>query len=1130
MRVLSSRSALRVVLAATFIPALLVAQAATPAERPAARATAMPLPEPSPWAAPVAAPAVSFDSTVFTSVRWREIGPYRGGRSVAVAGSSSRLFEYWMGTTGGGVFKTTDGGLSWLPVTDKYFGGTIGAIGVSESNPDIVYVGGGEYPIRGNTSHGYGVWKTTNGGATWTDVGLRETEHISRVKVHPANPDIVYVGAQGHAFGPHPARGVYKTTDGGKNWRKVKFVSDTAGVTDLVLDPKNPDIIYAAFWHAYRTPWLLNSGGSGSGLWKSTDGGETWTELTRNPGLPGGIWGNIGVTVSPANSNRVWAIIEAVDGGVYRSDDAGRTWTKLNDERKLRQRAWYYTRIFADPKDTNVVHVLNVQWFKSLDGGRTFRTQIRVPHGDNHDLWIASNDGNRMIEGNDGGANVSVNGGRTWTDQDYATAQMYHVSTTNHYPYKVCGAQQDNSTLCGPSRNPGGIGREDWVDAGGGESGYVTADPRNPDIIYAGSYGGLLTRKDLRTGFERNISPWPMNPMGHSSEDIKYRFQWTYPIVFSPHDPNVLYVGGSQLFRSTTGGASWTIISPPLARNDPKTLGPSGGPIARDQTGVETYGTIFAFAESPAQRGVLWVGTDDGYVQVSRDNGRSWQNVTSPAWGEFARISSVEPSRYSAGTAYIAANRFQQDDKQPYLFRTNDYGRTWTRIDDGISRTEFTRVLREDPVRRGLLYAGTELGVWVSFNDGASWQKMQRNLPPVPVHDLVVKDADLVAATHGRSFYIVDDLSVLRQVTPEIAAKSVHLFRPRDAYRLNLGGGFGGGGEEGRVATTPTGQNPPSGAVFQYYLRQQGQRVEIDILDTRGRTIRTFNSDQDSIGRADSLRTESRVLARRDSLARTGIAADTALKLAREQIAREPIPAPDAGIVIRMPRVANKAGVNTFVWNMRYPEPEVFPGMILWAAGAAGPLAVPGTYTVRLRAAGETQSYPFVIRKDPRSEATQADLVAQFNEAMRIRDRFSEANRAVSTIRDVRWQVNDRRTRLRGPDSTEFGRIAGAMDAKTSAVENEVYQTRNQSSQDPLNFPIKLNNKIGALMGTVSAGDYRPTAQVRQVFNELSGQLETQLIGLKVTLESELPKLNAILKRNGLDEIRIKPPPPKTVF
>jgi photosystem II stability/assembly factor-like uncharacterized protein len=1025
-----------------------------------------------------------------------------------------------MGTTGGGVFKTTDGGMSWVPVTDKYFGGTIGAIGVAESNPDIVYVGGGEYPIRGNTSHGYGVWKTTNAGTTWTYMGLAETEHISRVKVHPTNPDIVYVGAQGHTFSPHPARGVYKTTDGGKNWRKVKFVHDTAGVTDLVFDPKNPNILYAAFWHAYRKPWMLNSGGSGSGLWKSTDGGETWTELTRNAGLPRGLWGNIGVAVSGANSSRVWAIIEAEEGGVYRSDDAGRTWTKLNDERKLRQRAWYYTRIFADPKDTNVVHVLNVAWWKSTDGGKTFPTSIRVPHSDNHDLWIAPDDPNRMVNGNDGGANVSFNGGKTWTEQDFATAQMYHVSTTNHFPYQVCGAQQDNSTLCGPSRNPGGISLADWRDAGGGESGYVTADPLNPDIIYAGSYGGLMTRKDMRTGFERNISPWPMNPMGHSSEDIKYRFQWTFPIVFSAHDSSTLYVGGSQLYRSTNQGQSWTIVSPPLARNDPKTMGPSGGPITLDQTGVETYGTIFSFAESPLRRGLFWVGTDDGYVQLSQDAGATWRNVTPKDIGDFARVSSVEPSRHAAGTMYVASNRYQQDDKQPYLFMTHDYGRTWTRIDAGIARDEFTRVIREDPVRRGLLYAGTEKGVWVSFDDGANWQKLQLNLPPVPVHDLVVKDGDIVVGTHGRSFYILDDISVLRQITPAIAAKNVHLFRPRDTYRMSLGGGFGGGGDDEGGGATPVASNPPSGVVIQYRLKDPRQLVELDIIDAAGKVIRTYTSEQDSTQRADSLKNEERVISRRDSLVRNGLAADSAMKLARTQIAREPRPQTEFGVVIRRPRVPNKAGVNQFVWNMRYPEPDIFPGMILWAAAPIGPLAPPGRYSVRLRAGGETLTQPFVIRKDPRSDATQADLVAQFNTAMKIRDRFSDANNAVKRIRDIRSQVTDRRTRLRGPDSTEFASVAGTMERTMTEVENDVYQTRLQSNQDALNYPIRLNNKIGSLLGVVSQGDYAPTAQVGQVFNELSAQLDEELATLRKTLDENLPKLNAILRRNGMDEIR----------
>lgn len=1033
--------------------------------------------------APLAAQTIPNAS--LTQVRWRELGPARGGRSVAVAGSTSRVNEYWMGTTGGGVWKTVDGGVNWQPMTDRYFGGTIGAIGVAESNPDIVYVGGGETHIRGNTSHGDGLWKTTDGGRTWALMGLKETRHIARVRVHPTNPDVVYVGALGHAFGPNPERGVFKTTDGGRTWTRILFKNDSTGISDLIMDPTDPNTLYAAFWHAYRRPWMLNSGGPGGGLWKTTDGGATWRELTANPGLPRGLWGKVGIAISPANPRRVWAIIENDSGGVYRSDDAGATWQWLNRDRSLRQRAWYYSKIFADPVDTNVVYGLNVQFFRSTDGGKTFTQQISVPHGDNHDLWIAPNDPKRMVQANDGGANVSLNGGQTWTEQDFATAQFYHVSTTNHFPYRVCGAQQDNSTLCGPSRQAGGIGIGDWDDAGGGESGYVTPDPKDPDIIYAGSYSGYLTRKDMRTGLERNINAWPDNPMGWSSEDIKNKFQWTFPIVLSMHDPKVLYVGGSSLFRSTNEGQSFDIISPRLARNDPKTLGPSGGPITKDQTGVETYGTIFTLAESHQNKNVLWVGTDDGYVQLSRDGGKNWKNVTPKGIGDFTRISIIETSRFADGTAYLAANRFQLDDFQPLLYKTTDFGATWTKIVTGIPGDEFTRVIREDEVRRGLLYAGTERGVFVSFDDGAQWQRLQGNLPPVPVHDLVVKEGDLVAGTHGRSFWVLDDLSALRQMSAAIFAKPAHLFAPRDAYRIEWGGGFGGGGMRGAGASgTNPGQNPPTGVIVRYHLATAGQPVKLEFLAPNGQVIKTYES------------------------------ADSAA-LAAERAAAQNAPGGGRFGGGAAQRPANAAGMNTFAWDMRYPDASAFRGMIMWAGSVRGPMAPAGTYTVRMTVGtAAPQVATFKLLNDPRTTATEADLLAQFDFLMKIRDKTTEANDAVKQVRWVRGEMEDRLT-----GAPQLRSMATAIDSAMSRVEREVYQVKNQSGQDPLNFPVRLNNRIAALNGVVASGPYRPTAQAEQVFAELSTALGVQLTQLKQVFDTDLKRLNDELKKLGLAPI-----------
>ncbi|GAC1415237.1 MAG: hypothetical protein NVSMB53_13680 [Gemmatimonadaceae bacterium] len=1070
--------------------------------------------EPLPGRAIAVSPpsSTTYDSSAFAALKWREIGPFRGGRSVAVAGSSKRPNEYYFGTTGGGVFKTTDAGITWGAVTDKYFGGTIGAIGVSESNPDIVSVGAGEYPIRGNVSHGDGVWRTSDGGKTWTSLGLAETRQISRVRVNPTNPDIVYVGAQGHVFGPNTERGVYKTTDGGKTWRRILYRNDSTGITDLVLDPNNPEVIYAAFWQAWRTPWQLVSGGAGSGIFKSTDGGEHWTELTRNPGLPQGVIGNIGLAVSPTNSKKVWAIVEADSGGVFRSSDAGATWTPTNSERKLRQRAWYYTRIFADPRDENSIYVLNTGMYRSTDNGKTFRN-IRVPHGDNHDLWIASNDPQRMIESNDGGANVSFNGGKSWTEQDQATAQFYHVVTTNHFPYRVCGAQQDNSTLCGPSRKSGGIGIRDWYDVGGGESGYIAVRPDAPDIVFAGSYGGLLTRKDIKTGFERDVNPWPNNPMGHDAADAKYRFQWTFPIVISPHNPQRMYVGSSVIFQTDDEGQTFKTISPDLTRHEPRTLGPSGGPITKDQTSVEYYATVFTIAESPRTAGVIWAGSDDGLVHITRDGGKTWKNVTPPTLPEWARISMIEASNFAPGTAYLAANRYQLEDTKPYLYKTADYGTTWTPITHGITPTEFTRVLREDPERAGLLYAGTERQVWVSFDDGANWQSLRLNLPMVPVHDLAIKEGDLIAATHGRSFWILDDLSALRQMSPDLSGASAHLFKPRRVYRA----GFAGGGGDGAAGGHPTGGNPPSGAVVYYRLARPRQLVTMDFLDRGGKIIRSFTSQQDPTVAADSLRADTTRAARNDSLRRAGMPPDTA---ARAEARGEETPPSEEGPARRPPppRVANKAGLNMFAWNLRYPDASTFENMIMWAGTISGPVALPGRYSVRLNVNGQSYTQPLMIVKDPRSPATDADLKEQFDFLMRIRDKTSQANDAVKTIRNVKAQVADRAKRMPAGQTGAFGRVTGDLSTRLSAIEGEIYQVRNQSSQDPLNYPIKLNNKIAALAGVVGGTDAKPTSQSYTVYNDLSAELDRQLSALRDALVV-LPTINATLKAAGLPPI-----------
>lgn len=1025
-----------------------------------------------------------------------------------------------MGTTGGGVFKTTDGGLNWQPMTDRYFGGTIGAITVDPSNPDIVWVGGGETCIRGNTSHGDGVWKTTDGGRTWKLMGFSQ-EHISNIAIHPTNSNVVYLGVFGDPFKATPNRGIYKTTDGGANWSKSLFVNDSTGSIDLIMDPSNPEVLYAAMWQAWRSPWGMSSGGVHSAIYKTTDGGANWTNLTTTArGLPKGMLGKIGLAVSPANPRRVWALIEHDSGGIYRSDDAGETWAYINKERKLRQRAWYYTHIYADPKNQDIIYALNVQFFRSRDGGKTFPQNIQVPHGDNHDMWIAPNDPDRMIEGNDGGANVSFTGGRSWTDEDFPTAQFYHVTTTNEWPYKICGAQQDNSTLCGPSRKQGSIDIGDWYEAGGCESGYIAAHPSKPNVTFAGCYGGNLDRRDRETGFTRDVTVYPRNPMGHSSEDIAVRFNWTFPIVFSRHNPNVLYAAGSRLFRSNNEGESWTAVSPELARRDPKTMGPSGGPITKDQTGVETYGIIFAFDESPITPGLLWAGTDDGLIWISRNNGVSWTNVTPPNIGDFSRISIIEPSAYDAGTAYVAANRYALGDKHPIFYKTNDYGKTWIEINQGIKNDHFARVIREDPVRRGLLFAGTERAVYVSFDDGRSWQPLQKNLPPVPVHDLTIKDNDVIVATHGRSFWVMDDISPLRQVTTQVAAKDAHLFKPVDAYRTQWSGGFGGGGGGGSAV----GANPPSGAVIYYTLKSPNQKVNLVFSDAAGKVIQTFTSEQDPEAAADSVRLEQIKAQRVDSLVGTGIAKDSATRAVNAALQSPQAQNQALGIEFprpRPPRVPNKAGLNQFAWNLRYPDAVSFENLIMWAAGTTGPVAPPGTYNVRLTVNdGPAQTATFRVRKDPRSSSTDADILAQFNLLIAIRDKTTEANNAVRTVRNMRAQVDDRTNRLPADKKQEFTGIATGMMSTLSEAEQEAYQVKNESNQDPLNFPIKLNNEIAGVASYVSQGEYRPTKQAYEVFDMLSKELDVHLKAIQSTLASELPKLNAILRAAGLQELK----------
>ncbi len=1004
------------------------------------------------------------ESELIKGLKWRSIGPYRGGRSLAVAGSVQRPKEYFFGATGGGIWKTTDGGEEWTCVSDGFLKtSSVGALSIAPSNPDIIYAGMGEKDIRGNIAGGDGMYKSTDGGKTWVHAGLKECNTISRIIVHPTNPDVAYVAALGHVYvkrdlatgkvTANPNRGIYKTTDGGKSWTRILHKDAVTGGIDVEFDPSNPDTVYAGLWEAWRTPYTMHSGGPHCGIYKSTDAGKTWTLILGHNkdgknGWPKELVGKVGFSVSPVDPKRIYAIVEALDGGIFRSDDAGATWTKTNEDRNWRQRAWYYTHVVADTQNVDTMYVLNVGMGRSTDGGKTFRG-VSTPHADNHDMWIAPDDAKRIVQANDGGANVSFDACATWTAQDLNTAQLYHVSVDNAFPYNVLGAQQDNSTLRIPSRTGGaGIRSTDWTTTAGGESGFVVAKPNDPDIVFGGSYGGYLERLNHRTGKSRNINIWPDNPMGHGAADLVHRVQWTFPIVFSPHDPNMLFTCSQHVMLSTNEGGSWTKVSPDLTRNDKRTMGPSGGPITKDNTSVEYYGTVFTFAESPKQKGLYWAGSDDGLVHVSLDAGKSWQNVTPKGMPEWGLCSSIEPSATRPGTAFLAVDNHENDDLKPYIYITHDFGKTWTLSVNGIDGESFLRVVREDPTRKGLLYAGTETGVYVSFDDGQNWQSLSVNLPVTPVHDLVVKNADLVIATHGRGFWIMDDVGPLRQGWD---GKQALLFAPTDAYRATFGGGRGGGGGRGRqAAPEPMGENPPNGIIVHYALPAKAETVKLELLDADGTVVSTLNG-------------------------------------------------------------STNAGLNRVGMNLpRYPSYRSVPGMIFWAAGPQPIPGPSGTYQLRFTHGDKVLTQPLNLLKDPRSECTDADLVAQTKFALKIRDRVNEANDAVLRIRALREKL-EAAAKETPAQTAPIVKLVTDM----GVIEGEIYQVRNRSGQDPLNYPIKLNNKIAALLGVVLGGDNAPTAQSYEVFEHLSKQLQTQLDALKLLERSQLAAINAELVKAG---------------
>jgi photosystem II stability/assembly factor-like uncharacterized protein len=1017
------------------------------------------------------------DQNLFNGLEWRSIGPYRGGRVLAVAGVPGDPTTYYFGAVAGGVWKSTDSGHRWKPLFEHEQVSSVGAIAVADSNPNVIYVGTGEACIRGDISFGNGVYKSTDGGRTWKHVGLQDTRHIGALIIHPRNPDIVYVAALGHAYGTNGERGVFRTTDGGKNWEKVLYKDDRTGAIDVVFDPGNPNILYAALWQVQRTPWSLESGGSGSGLYRSMDGGSTWKRLEGN-GLPKGILGKIGISVSGADSDRVYALIEAEEGGLYRSDDGGEHWTKVSDDQRLRQRAWYFSHVFADPKSADTVYLLNTGLFRSTDGGVTL-TLLPAPHGDHHGLWIDPTAPERMINGNDGGATVTTDGGKTWSLQsNQPTAQFYHVIADNRFPYYVYGAQQDNTTVAiATYDDEGTIGRHDWYDVGGGESGYIAPDPLNANIVYAGNGGGYVSRFDKRIMQAQDISPWPMDAQGHGASSLRYRFGWTEPLLVSVHDSDVIYTAAEVLFQSKNHGMSWQVISPDLTRNDKTKQQPSGGSLTKDITSVEYYNTIFSVAESPLEKGLLWVGTDDGLVQLTRDDGKSWSNVTPKAMPEWSLVSLIEASPVDVGTAYIAVDRHKLDDLKPYIFKTSDYGKTWALVTNGIPEGAYVHAVREDPKRKGLLYAGTETGVYVSFNDGGDWQPLQLNLPTTPIHDLVVHGDDLVVATHGRSFWVLDRIGPLRQLTSQLAKAEAILYEAGIQYRLQYPEQF--------PRDLPEGQNPPPGITIYYYLKSSPKgEVTVEFIDPQGQVVRRLSSVE-------------------------------------EKQSETPPEWPD----LRRPetRIPAEAGMNRFAWDMRAESPIRVPGEVFGEYKSRGPVVPPGTYSVRLTADGKSRTVTLELKPDPRVKFDPSAIAREYDLELKIRDRLSELHQAIDQIRATRIQLRALSRLSDEPQFTALLTTAQEIEKKMSPVEGEMLQVKVKSTESMLNYPSMIDERLHSLAGTVESADTAPTEQSYAVFEELSQQLDAQLTQWKQIVAHDIPALNDLIRTQSVPVIYLGP-------
>jgi photosystem II stability/assembly factor-like uncharacterized protein len=1022
--------------------------------------------------------AQQFNDATMKGMKWRLVGPFRGGRVLAVTGIPGDPYTFYFGGVAGGVWRTNDGGNTWTPLTDKQPFASIGAIAVAESNPGVIYVGTGESCLRGNISYGNGMYKSTDGGKTWAYIGLKETQHIARVVVDPKNSNLVYVAALGHAYGTNPERGVYRTTDGGKTWEKILYKDDKTGAIDLSVDPHNPNVMFAALYQIQRTPWSLESGGPGSGLYRSVDGGNSWKHLEGH-GIPEGILGRIGISVSGGDANRVYALIEAKEGGLFRSDDGGDSWSKVNDDQRLTQRAWYFTHIFADPKNPDTVYMLNTGMFRSSDGGRSLQL-LPAPHGDHHGLWIDPKDPQRMINGNDGGATISVDGGKSWSSQyTQPTAQFYHVAADNRFLYYLYGAQQDNSTVGIASRTDDGyIGRQHWYDVGGGESGYIVPDPRDANIVYAGSGGGVVTRFDKRTEQEQDITVWPEDGSGHGAKDLKYRQAWTDPIAMSPYNPDVLYTAAEVVFKTTDHGKSWSAISPDLTRNDKSKQGSSGGPLTKDNTTVEYYDTVFTIAESPVQKDLIWAGTDDGLIQLTRDGGKHWSNVTPKGLPEWAMVSLIEASPHDGGTAYAAVDAHKLDDLKPYIYKTTDFGKTWSMLVAGIPEGAYVHVVREDPEQKNILYAGTETGIYFSQDSGAHWQSLQLNLPTSPVHDLMVKNNDLAVATHGRSFWILDDITPLRQLNAHTDKEDMVLYKAPAAYRLRW--------PEDYERRQPVAPNPPTGALISYYFAAAPQgEAKLEILDGQGKVVRTYSS-------LDKKK------------------AETPPEWPDQQPPQEKIPA--------------EAGLNRFAWDLRYEPGYELPGEVGAEFKNRGPEALPGNYQVRLTANGKSEVVPLELKQDPRVNTSMADLEKQFELEIKIRQQLSDLHQTVDEIRNTRLQFRAVQGRLAEDARYKNILAAGdALDKKATPIEEQLLQVKAKSTEANLNFPNLIDEQLHGLFFSVDAADVAPTEQQMAVFEELSRQATPLVAEWKQVKSTDVTALNAMMLKENVPAIYLAP-------